>query len=356
MVDFMFVNMRQEPSTDNAQNAHSNALFDTPLLLRLFSAQHTSSTMASPSFFRYPPVSDADRQWGLYVTTVGSSWCEPRAPYPPAPHPAGYHFNWERGRILSEFQVIYVTRGEGTLETKSAGTRTVRAGQAFLLFPGEWHRYRPAPQEGWDEHWLGFAGACAERLLERGLISACRPVFNAGLASDLMAAFTRTINLVKQESPGFQQSLAAVVLEILGRIHAAERTTEVGADELRKAVMETKLYLAERLDESINLPALAGHFAVSYNTLRRAFKLHTGFSPHQYQLELRISKAKQLLAGTSLTIKEIADQLGFESPYYFSRLFKRRIGLSPEVWRYQAHGGNHIPDIPAARPRVTPPV
>ncbi len=270
-------------------------------------------------------------------------------PYPPAPHPAGYHFIWERGRILSEFQVIYVTRGEGTLETKSAGTRTVRAGQAFLLFPGEWHRYRPAPQEGWDEHWLGFAGGYAERLLQQGLIAARRPVFNAGLDSDLIAAFIQAIDLVKQESPGFQQGLAALVLEILGRIHAAERTTEVGADELRKVVLETKLHLAERLEESIDLPALAGHLAVSYNTLRRACKLYTGFSLHQYQLELRISKAKQLLEGTSLPIKRIAAQLGFESPYYFSRLFKRRIGLSPEVWRYQAHGRNHIPDIPAAR-------
>lgn len=84
---------------------------------------------------------------------------------------------------------------------------------------------------------------------------------------------------------------------------------------------------------------------VSYSALRQAFKLHTGLAPHEYQLELRVSEAKKLLAGTGLPVKAIADKLGFQSAYYFSRLFKTKTGLSPEAWRHQAHGGDHLEQV-----------
>ena len=266
----------------------------------------------------------------------------PGAPYPPVPHPQAYDVLrfWERGRVLSEFQVVYITRGQGSFETATRGVQSVQAGHSFLLFPNEWHRYRPEPEVGWDEHWLGFDGDYARHNLLGRVISPDKPVFEVGADADLMTAFARTIELVKLEPPGFQQTLAAVVLEVLGRINTAQRLSEAPDLGLRAIVREARLLLAERLDEAIDLAELARHLGVSYSALRRAFKLQTGFSLHEYQLDLRVGEAKKLLAGTAQPIKTIADSLGFQTAYYFSRLFKKKTSLSPEAWRHQAQGGS----------------
>ena len=63
------------------------------------------------------------------------------------------------------------------------------------------------------------------------------------------------------------------------------------------------------------------------------FKKQTGLSPLQYYLLLKIEKSKELLLSSQKNQKEIAFELGFESDYYFNRLFKQKTGLSPGKFR-----------------------
>jgi AraC-like DNA-binding protein len=78
---------------------------------------------------------------------------------------------------------------------------------------------------------------------------------------------------------------------------------------------------------------VAEELNVSYAWFRKAFKNYTGIAPHQYLLQLRIEKARVLLSDPSLSIKEIAARLNFESAFYFSRLFKEKMGVGPEQYR-----------------------
>ena len=78
---------------------------------------------------------------------------------------------------------------------------------------------------------------------------------------------------------------------------------------------------------------LAQELGVSYSWFRHTFTAHTGLSPHQYLLELRLVRARSLLAETEFSIKEIAMQTGFEDEFYFSRLFRQKLNLTPSQWR-----------------------
>jgi AraC-like DNA-binding protein len=78
---------------------------------------------------------------------------------------------------------------------------------------------------------------------------------------------------------------------------------------------------------------VAKELCVSYAWFRKAFKTYTGIAPHQYLLQLKIEKAKMLLFNRSKSIKEIAFSLNFDSAFYFSKLFKEKVGVSPKEYR-----------------------
>lgn len=72
---------------------------------------------------------------------------------------------------------------------------------------------------------------------------------------------------------------------------------------------------------------------ISYSYSRKIFKLYTGIAPHQYYLDLKIMRAKELLISTDKSVKEITYELDFDSIYYFIRFFKTKTHQSPTQYR-----------------------
>lgn len=301
------------------------------------------------TFFRYLPISPADKLWGLYVSTAGYIWSEPHGNYPLAQHPTGYHYQWEKGRILQEFQVLYVTRGEGVYESAAGGKRPIKAGNAFIVFPGVWHRYRPNPETGWDECWIGFDGDVARNLLRGRCFLPQEPVFYPGVDDVWRERFDQAIELLEMEPLGYAQILAGLTFQILAHLHVVGRSEKIGSDFNEAIMRKAKLMVMERLATRIDWESLAHDLHVSYSWLRHVFRQHTGFSLHQYQLQLRLNKAKSLLGSTVHTVKEISNIVGFECPYHFSHLFKRKIGRSPEAWRSDARGAGWTDSNPGTQ-------
>jgi AraC-like DNA-binding protein len=91
--------------------------------------------------------------------------------------------------------------------------------------------------------------------------------------------------------------------------------------------------MKENLDRSISVDELAEHLNYSSSYLYSLFKEETGYSPIHYFNHLKIQKACQYLSFTNMSIKEISYELGFNDPFYFSRLFKKLMELSPTEYR-----------------------
>ena len=104
-------------------------------------------------------------------------------------------------------------------------------------------------------------------------------------------------------------------------------------EDLNSMVSVAKRHMYENINTSLNLMKLASELGVSYSKFRLDFKKQTGVSPLQYHLLLKIEKSKELLLNTNKSQKEIAYELGFESDYYFNRLFKSKTGLAPGKFR-----------------------
>src|SRR3954452_19687525 len=93
-------------------------------------------------YYRYLPVSERGRHWGLHVTGAGFARVGPGSPYPRQGYPATHEFAWVKGRVLHEYAIVYISDGEGQFQSHATGERGLAAGTAILLFPDVWHRYR----------------------------------------------------------------------------------------------------------------------------------------------------------------------------------------------------------------------
>lgn len=283
----------------------------------------------------YLPQSPAAVAWGLYILDAGYTLIAPHTPYPPGEHPDDHMFDWKNGRTLDSFTLVYITRGSGKLESHSGGTHTINAGDLFILYPGEWHRFQPAPDTGWDEHWVEFDGEHARRIMSDPAFSPKHPVHSIGADEQILRLFIEISEATQTQGPGFEQIIATQTSQIVARLLAHLQYDSPEARDMEALVRRACLHILQNAEQTIDPQQLSCELGISYSAFRSHFKQITGLPPGQYQIHIRLNKARRLLRNSTLSIQEIAEQLGFESIYYFSRLFKKKTGCSPLAYRKQ---------------------
>ncbi len=104
---------------------------------------------------------------------------------------------------------------------------------------------------------------------------------------------------------------------------------------MRKAVPVSARRRPQSSAGRLRLAAIAETLGISGAQLNSVFKSFTSMTPYQYYISVKIQKAKEMLENGGLSIREVASRLGFSDPYYFSRLFRRKVGLPPSRWNAQ---------------------
>ncbi|MCR4853095.1 MAG: AraC family transcriptional regulator [Prevotella sp.] len=285
---------------------------------------------------KYLVINERDALWGLAVSTVGYEELLPGDPYPTRGHADGYYFDVNRGRVLNEYQLLYLTEGEGTFQSASCPDKApIKAGDLFLLFPGEWHSYHPNPQTGWKSYWIGFRGRNMDDRIRHRFLSAQKPIYHIGYSAEIVRLYNSAFKTAFTEVAYAQQMMAGIVNHMIGLMYSLERNIELNnrnhtqVDMINKA----RLRIRESLESDLTIQQIAADLGVSYSSFRKLFKEFTGISPALYQQDLKLQRAKELLTTTNLSIKEIAYQLNFESPDYFSSKFRSKTGKKPSEFR-----------------------
>lgn len=287
------------------------------------------------NYYQYLPVSKEDERWGMCVLNVGCSRIENEVKYPPIGHPSSHYFNWDKGRILhNEYQVIYITRGSGVFESKSIEQTNIEEGTIILLFPEEWHRFKPNEETGWDEYWVGFNGSIIENLITNSFFTPQNAVLKIGIKDEIVTQLTEIIEITRGEKAGYQPLISSAVVHLLGRIHYLIKQKDSKEEDFVGMIVDkARVLLRANIDAHISVEEVAKELQVSYSWFRKAFKAYTGIAPGQYIIQLKIEKAKALLSLPDKPIKTISDKLMFESVFYFCRLFKEKTGITPAQYR-----------------------
>ena len=243
---------------------------------------------------------------------------------------------WERSAPgLPEGVLIYCADGKGYYE--QAGRRwTVAPGDLLYCPPSTGHKYWADKKTPWSIFWMHLCGKrqwSYEEIL--GLLRD-GPVLHVGMIPDIDADFRRLTDLFR---PDYDRRkfflIQAQAIYILGRLFSMPKGMSTMPAQAQ-AMHKVSLHMEERLNQRFNLEYYAHHSGYSTRHFIRTFKQVMGMAPCEYFNRLCIRRAASMLAMSDMRISEVAAALGFQDPFYFSRLFKRIMKISPEKYRLRS--------------------
>ncbi len=292
-----------------------------------------TANKSKADFFKYLTVGDEDKQWGIELLNAGVTEIFPYQNYPPLGHPPEYNFNWQSGRTLDSFSIIYITKGKGVFESKTAETIPVSEGSIILLFPGEWHRYKPNKKSGWKEYFVAAKGKVITELLANDFFKKERPILKIGADEKIIELFQYIISTIQKQPVSFMQVAAGAFHFMISLLYAHSKQNHRNSNRTEQIIQKAKVIFHQHVDSNISGPQVASRLNVSYPWFRRMFKHYTNISPNQYHQQLKIQKAKDLLSDPSKAIKEVSSELGYDSAYHFSKIFKTCTGYAPSHFK-----------------------
>lgn len=282
----------------------------------------------------YCPIGQVQRRFGIYLTGAGREVTKPGEPYPHAYHSSDYYFTWKNGRALAdwEYQLLYIRSGRGVIEFKRGKGIPLQGGSVIILHPGEWHRYRPDPETGWSEAYIGIGGAFLERVFTEPFFRRPPTVIqlqpDGQFDHDLMAL----VDEIQADGVEHPYTLALKAMALAASLFEGPEKLR-GKTAYNVAIRRANLHIAHHLGEVVDFPALARQCGMGYSLFRKCFRSYNGMAPLEYQIALRLRRAAHLLASSNVPVARIAVETGFKSAAYFSRLFKKRTGLPPAEFR-----------------------
>lgn len=283
---------------------------------------------------KYIVENDQDLLWGMSITTVGMEHILPGEDYPTAGHKDGYKYDPAKGRTLQEYQLLYFPEGCGSFRSTHGGLHSIQPGWMAMLFPGEWHTYKPDSEYGWKQFWIGFKGDIADTIVHNGFLTVDNPIFHLGYNEEIVRLYMQAMQVTEEEKACFQQVLVGIVTYLLGLTYSISRNRKFNKNQhLVDRINQARLRMYEEMETPVTIQDIVKDLNMSYSSFRKLFKEYTGISPSHYFQDIKLQRAKDLICSTNLPIKDIAYKLNFETPEYFSAQFKKKIGRKPSEFR-----------------------
>ncbi len=258
---------------------------------------------------------------GLYITDIGY--------YPKA----SFHLR-ERTHGCNQYILIYCTSGEGWYTIQNQ-TYTVTANHFFIIPALSPHQYGASQQDPWSIYWIHFAGTMAAAYTH--FVYQDSPVSVPLLATTNLARSQKFYELLAYIEMSYNEDnivyanigLGHYLTSFCKTVYHPQQKEQHDPTPISKVIA----YMKEHIALTLTLEDLAQVAGMSPSYFSLIFKEKIQSTPIHFFTFLKMQQACQLLENTTLRIKEVAYQLGYQDPYHFSRVFTNIMGLSPRSFR-----------------------
>lgn len=236
------------------------------------------------------------------------------------------------------YSIHFVESGKGVFRL---GEKTYRLqkGDLFFIQPGVACSYRADAADPWTYSWIGFTGIAADRYVTRCGLGLNSPVSHTDSLDRISALIKKILDSRSLSLSGelFRDACLMMILSLL--VEGQEKKAgsgdldpeRSGPDYIQKAVV----YIDDHFEKNIRIGELASFLGVSRSHFSSAFRKAVGCSVQEYIMSLRMNKAVSLLRETSMPVGAVAAAVGYGDQLAFSRVFRKRYGVSPLHFRNQ---------------------
>ncbi|AJR04512.1 transcriptional regulator [Siansivirga zeaxanthinifaciens CC-SAMT-1] len=261
----------------------------------------------------------------LYITDIGF--------YPRASE----HYR-KRKDGCKQHIIIYCIEGSGWISVN--GKRfDVNKNQYFIIPKNIPHSYGSNKQNPWSIYWIHFLGELSHDYSQLTKNPETIMPSNIDRIDNRIELFEEMFqNLEMGFTPDNIQYANVCLMHFLASFKFLDQYRQVKKRDESDVILQSIQYMKKRMENTLTLLDLAQGSNLSISQYSLLFKKKTGQSPLDYLIRLRIQKACQLLDNTPLKIKHIGCNVGYNDPYYFSRIFTKTIGVSPRDYRKAPKG------------------
>ena len=233
--------------------------------------------------------------------------------------------NYEIARGNSSVTCIeYVEKGTGTVHIDGK-TFNPCEGDSYILHKGLEQHYYSDKKDPWQKVFVNLSGSLLDSLVE-GYNLKDMYCFK-GL--DIRRELYEITELAKKN----QEDHTEDIICIINRIFYKMRESVKDDSHVSEIAEKMKDYLTTHALEKFRIESLCNYVSRSESQTIKIFKEAYGITPYAYVLNKKISLAKGMLVNTNLSVKQIAYNLSFTDEYYFSNVFKNKVGVSPGKYR-----------------------
>ena len=249
----------------------------------------------------------------FWVTHAGISYCDE---------------TYQMKRESSKVTVIeYIYSGTGTLQVENSEYHPSE-GDVYILTEKSRHAYYPDKKDPWTKIYINLRGTAVAAMVQafglhkKVVYRNCR---------DLRFIFEEIFEVVKKdiEVEQVMEQCSMLVMKLLLRLCRHEMLE----DDVPNEVQTVKRFIDNNYRKNLTMDEIAASVYRSNDYVKKQFKQYYGVTPYAYYLDVKVTHAKYLLRRTNLSIKQIADRLGYKSDRYFSKRFREITGETATHFR-----------------------
>ena len=239
---------------------------------------------------------------------------------------SAFPFTTENRGGRADFYLIYVAEGALSFATDE-GSVLAEGGSFVLLPPSRPYSYTFAGAGELSYFWAHFTGRDAAHILSKLGIEPFPHLHHSFGGGRVARRFESIFDAYANTDRHRELDLSALLLRLL--VTLARSAEEKREGSLRASLRHISAFYAT----DIAISDLAKMENLSVSRFHALFKEQTGQAPGQYILGLRMASAKDLLTATDLSVKQIGILCGYTDPHFFSKIFKKAVGVSPTDFR-----------------------